>query len=164
MPRRTKDLSTPTTGNLSLGVYHDPDAFGRFSETIARYIGTARFLVIQTVIVISWIAINVFTDVLQFDEYPFIFLTLALSLQAAYTAPLILLAQSRQEERDARAFQSDRERAELMNASLDYLARELAAVRISVVTAPTHEEIEKIVATSIRQANEAAERQRRTED
>jgi uncharacterized membrane protein len=83
------------------GPRYDAEAFGRFAETIARFIGTARFLVLQTIIVIVWIGWNVVVPTsLRFDEYPFIFLTLALSLQAAYAAPLILLAQTRQADRD----------------------------------------------------------------
>ena len=87
--RRASDLSTPRSGR-SLGIHYDPEAFGRFSEAIARYLGTARYLVIQTVVVIVWIALNAVAWALRWDPYPFILLTLALSLQAAYAAPLIL--------------------------------------------------------------------------
>lgn len=92
-------VSTPRRP-LTRDPHYDPEAFGRFSEGVARLIGTARFLVFQTVIVIAWIGLNIAFDGLRFDEYPFILLTLALSLQAAYAAPLILLAQTRQGERD----------------------------------------------------------------
>jgi uncharacterized membrane protein len=115
------------------GPRYDTEAFGRFAETIARFIGTARFLVLQTVIVIAWIAWNiVLPGPLRFDEFPFIFLTLALSLQAAYAAPLILLAQNRQTDRDRVNLEEDRNRAERTVADIEYLARELAAVRIAL--------------------------------
>ena len=90
--RRREDLSRPRRGRLSLGVHYDPEAFGDFSEAIARFLGTARFLVFQTVLVFVWILLNAAFDEIRWDEYPFILLTLALSLQAAYAAPLILLA------------------------------------------------------------------------
>jgi uncharacterized membrane protein len=112
--------------------HYDPDAFGLFSEGIARFFGTARYLVVQTILVIVWIAFNVFAISLQWDPYPFILLNLAFSTQAAYAAPLILLAQNRQAQRDQHTVDSDR----LMNiraqASAEFLARELASARISL--------------------------------
>src|SRR5437899_12816116 len=100
MSRRGADLSTPRTGGITLGLHYDPEAFGRFSEAIARTLGTARFLVAQTVIVLVWIAINAAAAGFAWDPYPFILLNLAFSTQAAYAAPLILLAQNRQHDRD----------------------------------------------------------------
>jgi uncharacterized membrane protein len=129
--RRGEDLSTPRRG-ISLGVHYDPEAFGRFSEAIARTLGTARFLVLQTVVVLVWILVNVAFDTLRFDEYPFILLTLALSLQAAYAAPLILLAQNRQADRDRAASEVDREVSSRTQADTEYLARELAGVRLAL--------------------------------
>jgi uncharacterized membrane protein len=129
--RRGDDLSTPRRG-LSLGVHYDPEAFGRFSEAIARTLGTARFLVLQTGIVAVWILVNVISDSLRFDEYPFILLTLALSLQAAYAAPLILLAQNRQADRDRAVSERDREVSSRTQADTEYLARELASVRLAL--------------------------------
>ena len=115
------------------GPRYDTEAFGRFAETIARFIGTARFLVLQTVVVIAWVTWNVVLPPrLRFDEFPFIFLTLALSLQAAYAAPLILLAQNRQTDRDRVNLEEDRSRAERTMADIEYLARELAAARIAL--------------------------------
>src|SRR2546423_1596467 len=95
---------------VSLKPSFDPDAFGRVSETIARFFGTARYLVIQTVMVIVWIALNilVITKAIRWDPYPFILLNLAFSTQAAYAAPLILLAQNRQAERDKVQVAEDR--------------------------------------------------------
>jgi uncharacterized membrane protein len=115
--------------------HYDPEAFGRFSETIARFIGTARFLVIQTVIVVAWVIWNsVFGkhNPLNFDPFPFIFLTLALSLQAAYAAPLILLAQNRQADRDRISLDEDRAQYSRALAEAEFLAREIAAVRIAL--------------------------------
>src|SRR5205814_4765149 len=107
--RRAGDLSTPRTRRVSLGLHHDPEAFGRFSEAIARTLGTARFLVIQTVVVVLWIIFNAVAATLKFDPYPFILLNLAFSTQAAYAAPLILLAQNRQDERDRSQIEVDRQ-------------------------------------------------------
>jgi uncharacterized membrane protein len=111
----------------------DPDAFARFSERIARYLGTGRFLAVQTVFVVAWITFNlVATMALRWDPYPFILLNLAFSTQAAYAAPLILLAQNRQDDRDRITLEEDRARAERTKADTEYLARELAALRLSV--------------------------------
>ena len=110
----------------------DPDAVGRFAEAIARFLGTGRFLAVQTVIVVVWIALNVFAVRLQWDPYPFILLNLAFSTQAAYAAPLILLAQNRQADRDRVQAEEDRARAAQTRADTEYLARELAALRLAV--------------------------------
>ena len=112
----------------------DRDAFGKFAEGFARFMGTARFLAGMTVIIIIWVIWNVpfGPPRPQFDEYPFIFLTLMLSLQASYAAPLILLAQNRQEARDRIGIDQDRERAAQSRADMDFLAREIASLRMSV--------------------------------
>ena len=111
---------------------YDADAFGRLSERIARFIGTGRFLVYMTVFVIVWLIINTLAAKYIFDEYPFVFLTLILSLQASYAAPLILLAQNRQADRDRVQYEQARARAERNIADTDYLTRELAALRMAV--------------------------------
>src|ERR687894_679034 len=110
----------------------DPDAFARFSERIARFLGTGRFLAVQTVVVIVWIALNLAAVSLRWDPYPFILLNLAFSTQAAYAAPLILLAQNRQDDRDRISLEEDRARAARTKADTEYLARELAALRLAV--------------------------------
>jgi uncharacterized membrane protein len=110
----------------------DPDFFGKFSERLARGLGTGRYLFWQTVIVIVWIAINVFAVALRWDPYPFILLNLAFSTQAAYAAPLILLAQNRQDDRDRVSLDEDRNRAAQTKADTEYLAREIASLRIAV--------------------------------
>ena len=111
----------------------DPDTFARLSERVARFLGTGRYLAIQTVLVVVWIALNlVLMGVYRWDPYPFILLNLAFSTQAAYAAPLILLAQNRQDDRDRISLEEDRARAERTKADTEYLARELAALRIAV--------------------------------
>jgi uncharacterized membrane protein len=148
--RRRTRITAPRRPTPRLALYYDPDAFGRFSETIARYLGTARFLVFQTIVVMLWIAWNVATRHanLDFDPYPFILLTLALSLQASYAAPLILLAQNRQEERDRQEMLADRRTNARALADTEYLARELAAIRLALGEMPTRdylgEELERI--------------------
>ena len=112
----------------------DRDAFGKFAEAFARFMGTARFLFGMTVVVVVWILWNVPVGPPRprFDPYPFIFLTLVLSLQASYAAPLILLAQNRQEARDRVIAERDRAQAAQSGADMDFLAREIATLRMSV--------------------------------
>jgi uncharacterized membrane protein len=124
-------LDTPRTSRgLNLNV--DAEAVGQFSESIARFFGTGRYLVIQTVMVLAWIAVNLFAVAWRWDPYPFILLNLAFSTQAAYAAPLILLAQNRQENRDRVALEEDRRRAAQTKADTEYLARELAVLRLAI--------------------------------
>lgn len=124
-------LDTPRSSRrLSFNV--DPEAVGRFSESIARFLGTGRYLAWQTIIVIVWICLNLFAVRWQWDPYPFILLNLAFSTQAAYAAPLILLAQNRQENRDKVALEEDRRRAQQTKADTEFLARELASLRLAV--------------------------------
>ena len=111
----------------------DPETFGRISESFARFMGTARFLVYMSAFVVLWIAWNVLgPPELRWDPYAFIFLTLMLSLQASYAAPLILLAQNRQADRDRVALEQDRARDERNLADTEYLTREVAALRIAL--------------------------------
>jgi uncharacterized membrane protein len=137
---RRRDLTTPRESRR-LGVHYDPEAFGQFSESIARTLGTARFLVIQTVIVFAWITLNVVSVALRWDPYPFILLNLAFSTQAAYAAPLILLAQNRQEQRDRMTTDNDRRVAERTQADTEFLAREIASVRLALADVPTSGEL-----------------------
>ncbi|HEY8374780.1 MAG TPA: DUF1003 domain-containing protein [Pseudonocardiaceae bacterium] len=115
-----------------LSITFDPEAFGRFSERIARFLGTGKFLFWQTVVVLIWMAINLTAVSFRWDPYPFILLNLAFSTQAAYAAPLILLAQNRQDDRDRISLEEDRARAAQTKADTEYLARELAALRLAV--------------------------------
>ena len=114
---------------------YDAEAFGKLSERFARFLGTAKFLIYMTVFVTAWLAWNYFAPVdVQFDSYKgnFTLLTLILSLQASYAAPLILLAQNRQADRDRVGQQEDRAQNERSVADMEYLAREVAAVRIAM--------------------------------
>jgi uncharacterized membrane protein len=132
--KRREDLSAPRAGRR-LDVTYDSDVFGQFSESIARYLGTARFLVWQTGIIIVWIAFNTLApDSVQFDpwERGLVLLTLVLSLQASYAAPLILLAQNRQEARDRVIAEQDRQADSRAHADMEFLAREVASLRMAV--------------------------------
>jgi uncharacterized membrane protein len=134
--REAERLSTPGRRRRSTipTIKVDRDAFGKFAEGFARFMGTARFLVGMTVVIVLWLLWNVpfGPPRPRFDAYPFIFLTLILSLQASYAAPLILLAQNRQEARDRVALEGDREQAAQSRADMDFLAREIASLRMSV--------------------------------
>ena len=157
MPRAKERLDQPKVVRRGLPRPHyDPEAFGRFSESIARFFGTARFLVIQTVLVAAWIGYNAFVGVhyyrthqkcahltgatkvecerglKPFDPFPFILLNLAFSTQAAYAAPLILLAQNRQADRDRVSLEEDRAQYARSVADTEYLTREVAALRIAL--------------------------------
>jgi uncharacterized membrane protein len=124
-------LDTPRTSRRPrLNV--DAEAVGRFSEAIARFLGTGRYLMWQTILVLVWITLNLVAVQLRWDPYPFILLNLAFSTQAAYAAPLILLAQNRQENRDRVSLDEDRRRAAQTKADTEYLARELAALRLAI--------------------------------
>ncbi len=133
MMARNNGLDTPRETRRSLRANYDPEAFGRLSEKFARFLGTARFLVYMTVFVLSWVIWNALAPQnLRFDDYPFIFLTLILSLQASYAAPLILLAQNRQADRDRISLNEDRAQNARSIADTEYLTRELASLRIAL--------------------------------
>ena len=162
--KRREDLTTPRQ-RRGLGVHYDPEAFGRFSETIARTLGTARFLVSQTIVVAIWISINLaygfnIGNIRNggFDPYPFILLNLAFSTQAAYAAPLILLAQNRQEQRDRIQTENDRRVAERTQADTEFLARELAAVRLGLSDVASSSELEDHLARVSRAIERLADR------
>ncbi|MFB8078047.1 MULTISPECIES: DUF1003 domain-containing protein [unclassified Streptomyces] len=134
---------------------YDPEAFGRLSERIARFLGTGRFLVWMTLTIIVWVVWNIFAPgPLKFDEYPFIFLTLALSLQASYAAPLILLAQNRQDDRDRVNLEQDRKQNERSIADTEYLTREIAALRMGLGEVATRDWIRSELQDLIRELEE----------
>ncbi|MEU1207925.1 DUF1003 domain-containing protein [Nocardia sp. NPDC005825] len=135
-------LETPLE-NRFRGLDWDAEALAVTSERIARFLGTGRYLVIQTVIVVVWILLNVFALRLQWDPYPFILLNLAFSTQAAYAAPLILLAQNRQDNRDRVSLEEDRTRAAQTKADTEFLARELAALRLAVGEVATRDYVRR---------------------
>ena len=159
MARRDRDdLSSPrgTPG----GPVYDPDAFGNLAERLARFFGTPRYIVGQTIIVLLWIAFNVVAVTLRFDPYPFILLNLAFSTQAAYAAPLILLAQNRQADRDREETERDRANAARTIAETEYLAREIAAVRLAVDQKPDRDDM----AEALERLTQAIERLPPVED
>src|SRR5690348_7996766 len=134
------DLSVPK-GAPARGSRYDADAFGRFAETLARFLGTGRYLVGQTAFVIFWIILNIIAGIHHWDPYPFILLNLAFSTQAAYAAPLILLAQNRQDERDRANIERDRQVAARTQADTEFLARELASIRLTMNDLVTNEDL-----------------------
>jgi uncharacterized membrane protein len=126
-------LDQPRDPRRGLGLHYDPEAFGKSTERIARFLGTGRYLVMQSILIALWLVYNIAAPrAWQFDPYTFTFLTLILSLQAAYAAPLILLAQNRQDDRDRVNLDEDRSQAAHNKADVEYLAREIAAIRIAV--------------------------------
>ncbi len=141
--KRREDLTSPRSSHR-LGVQYDSDAFGAFSESIANLLGTARFLVFQTFFITLWIIHNIAApDRFVFDSWDrgFVLLTLVLSVQASYAAPLILLAQSRQERRDRITAETDRQVAERTQSDTEFLAREIASVRVTMSDMVTGEDI-----------------------
>jgi uncharacterized membrane protein len=142
----------------------DQETFGRVSEGIARRMGTANFLVYMTLVLAAWFLWNTLAPAnLRFDPYTFTFLTLVLSLQASYAAPLILLAQNRQADRDRVALEEDRRRATMQKADTEYLTREIAALRIAMGEVATRDFLRSELARLAEELDEAAERRRRLE-
>src|SRR6201994_3752427 len=148
-PPRLRRVPMADRNNLSVprgapvrGSLYDADAFGRFSEGLARFLGTGKYLFGQTVFVIAWIILNTIGIIHHWDPYPFILLNLAFSTQAAYAAPLILLAQNRQDDRDRANIERDREVASRTQADTEFLARELAAVRLALEDMVTTQDLE----------------------
>lgn len=141
-----RDLSRPRVPRrrLSLGVHYDPEQFGAFSEGIARFLGTAKYLVWQTIFVAVWISFNIIGIVGHWDPYPFILLNLFFSTQAAYAAPLILLAQNRQADRDRAQTERDRQLNARTQADTEFLSREIAAIRLGLDDVPSRDEISEI--------------------
>ncbi len=130
---RRQRLDQPRASSRTLRPAYDPETFGRLSESIARFLGTGRFLVIQSVFIALWVIWNVAAPkAARFDPYTFTFLTLVLSLQAAYAAPLILLAQNRQDDRDRANLAQDRDTNARIVADSEYISREVAALRVAL--------------------------------
>jgi uncharacterized membrane protein len=158
-PRRISRLDQPREpGRISVPRY-DPEIFGRWSEAIARFMGTAKFLVYMTVVIALWIGWNTLAPKpWRFDPYTFTFLTLILSLQASYAAPLILLAQNRQADRDRMAMEEDRRRAAMQKADTEYLSREIASLRIAVGEVATRDFVRSELTRLIEELDESAAR------
>ena len=143
-------LEFPREARRTLKPSYDPEAFGRWSERFARFLGTARFLVYMTAFVLLWVTWNSLApENLKFDHYPFIFLTLLLSLQASYAAPLILLAQNRQADRERIQGNEDRERDERNVADTEYLTRELASLRTALGEVTTRDYLHSEISDAI---------------
>ena len=131
--RRGPRLDQPLERGRSLRPTVDSETAGRVSERVARFLGSWRFLGYMTFVVFSWLLWNILApSEFRVDAFPFLFLTLVLSLQASYAAPLILLAQNRQADRDRVQFQEDRDRTERLLADSDYLTREIASLRLAL--------------------------------
>ncbi len=137
--RRGPRLDQPLERGISLRPSVDPEAVGRLSERIARFLGSWRFIGYMSAFIVAWLLLNL-TSV-AVDPFPFIFLTLLLSLQASYAAPLILLAQNRQADRDRVQYQDDRARTDRLIADTEYLMREIASLRIALGEVATRDYI-----------------------
>jgi uncharacterized membrane protein len=139
----------------------DSDRFGRFAENFARFMGTARFLLYMTLFVVVWLLWNwLAPGTLPFDAYPFIFLTLMLSLQASYAAPLILLAQNRQEDRDRVIAEQDRQANTRAHADMEFLAREMASLRMALGEVATRDYVRSELRSLLQELDELERRAR----
>jgi len=160
MSDRTPRLDTPKETRrqpLVRRPSYNSDAFGSFAEGFARYMGTARFLMWMTAVVLIWVLWNAFAPAdLTFDEFPFIFLTLALSLQASYAAPLILLAQNRQEQRDKVIAEQDRLANARAHADMEFLTREVASLRMAVGDVATRDYLRSELRSLLSELDERA--------
>lgn len=137
---RTSRLDQPKEARRSIRLTPDQEQLGRLSERVARFLGSWRFIGYMSIFVSAWVLWNVLApENLRFDPWPFLALTLMLSLQASYAAPLILLAQNRQADRDRVQFQEDRAATERLIADAEYLARELASLRLAMGEVATRE-------------------------
>ena len=160
---RRSRLDTPrdTRRSLVRRPAYDADAFGSFAEQFARFMGTARFLMWMTLFVIAWMAWNTLAPAdLRYDEFPFIFLTLMLSLQASYAAPLILLAQNRQEQRDKVIAEQDRQANARAHADMEFLAREMASLRMALGEVATRDYVRSELRTLLGELEEMDRRSR----
>ena len=144
---------------------YDTDRFGVFAEQFARFMGTATFLIYMTLFVVAWTVWNVLApDDLRFDEFPFIFLTLMLSLQASYAAPLILLAQNRQEARDRVIAEQDRQADSRAHADMEFLAREMASLRMALGEVATRDYLRSELRSLLSDLEGRSDRAERSED
>jgi len=161
--KRTARLDAPVEARRPLirRPEMDSDTFGRFAETFARFMGTARFLLYMTAFVAIWLVWNwAMPADYQWDAYPFIFLTLMLSLQASYAAPLILLAQNRQEDRDRVIAEQDRQAAGRAHADMEFLAREMASLRMALGEVATRDYVRSELRTLLGELEELDRRNR----
>jgi uncharacterized membrane protein len=160
-------LDQPMPARRRLLPEWDPEAFGKLSERIARFLGTGRFIVWMTGVIVVWLIWNIAAPpALRWDPYPFIFLTLMLSLQASYAAPLILLAQNRQDDRDRVNLEQDRRQNERSMADTEYLTREIAALRMGLGEVATRDwirsELQELMREMTRELEESTTEARGT--
>ncbi len=162
----TGGLDTPLSGRQRIlpKFSPNPDAFGQSTEGFARFMGTPQFLVYMTVFVVVWLVWNTWAPVeWQFDSRAlgYTLLTLMLSLQASYAAPLLLLAQNRQDDRDRVSLQQDRQRAERNLSDTEYLTRELASLRIALREVATRDYVRAELRSLLEDMLEAQEELRK---
>lgn len=164
-PRTRLDTPREVRRPLVRRPAYDADAFGVFAEQFARFMGTAKFLLYMTGFVVVWIVWNRFAPSgAAWDAYPFIFLTLILSLQASYAAPLILLAQNRQEARDRVIAEQDRQADARAHADMEFLAREVASLRMALGEVATRDFVRSELRALLSDLNERAESHAADED
>ncbi len=163
-PRREVRLDQPRVPRRMALPRVDSETFGRFAEVFARFMGTPRFIAYMTVFVVLWIVLNVAAIFgLQWDPYPFILLNLFFSTQASYAAPLILLAQNRQADRDRLTMDEDRRRAAMQKADTEYLAREIASLRIALGEVATRDFLRSELVRLVEELDEATHRRQKLE-
>ncbi|HKS99506.1 MAG TPA: DUF1003 domain-containing protein [Rugosimonospora sp.] len=140
------------------------ETFGHFAEVFARFMGTAQFIAYMTVFVLAWIVVNVIGLYgLRWDPYPFILLNLFFSTQASYAAPLILLAQNRQADRDRLTMDEDRRRAAMQKADTEYLTREIASLRIALGEVATRDFVRSELVRLVEELDEVNHRRHKLE-
>jgi uncharacterized membrane protein len=156
-PRATRlDVPTETRRQIIRRPQPDADRFGRFAERFARFMGTAAFLIYMTLFVLVWLVWNgLGPSAWRFDPFPFIFLTLMLSLQASYAAPLILLAQNRQEDRDRVIAEQDRTANARAHADMEFLAREMASLRMAIGEVATRDYVRSELRSLLQELEES---------
>jgi uncharacterized membrane protein len=163
-PRRQGRLDQPRESHRVRLPRLSGETFGHFAEVFARFMGTARFIGYMTVFVIVWIIVNIVGLYgFRFDPYPFILLNLFFSTQASYAAPLILLAQNRQADRDRLTMDEDRRRAAMQKADTEYLSREIAALRIALGEVTTRDFVRSELGRLVEELDEAAHRRAKLE-
>lgn len=163
--RRGPRLDQPLERGRSLRPTVDSETAGRVSERVARFLGSWRFLGYMTLAIAAWILWNTLAPAeLRVDEFPFLFLTLALSLQASYAAPLILLAQNRQADRDRVQFQEDRDRTDRLIADSDYLTREIASLRLALGEVATRDYLRGEIRSLLEEFGELLESSKNDDD
>ena len=167
-PRPAPRLDTPRrpAAPLVRRPAYDSDAFGVFAEQFARFMGTAKFLIYMTGFVVIWVRLEPrrARRTWRWDDYPFIFLTLMLSLQASYAAPLILLAQNRQEQRDKVIAEQDRQANARAHADMEFLAREVASLRMAVGEVATRDFLRSELRSLLQRPRRASPEAERAQD